>query len=149
MSTKDTNPKDVIGSGKVPMHLWPNTASAMGAIGLMNGALKYGRSNFRESGIRASIYYDALRRHIDAWFEGEDLDPDDKVPHLSAALACLAIIVDAKAAGEFVDDRQFPGGYRALMVELTPHVDQLKKLHEGKDPKHYTKQDGEVSSALM
>lgn len=140
--SKPTNPKDAIGSGKIPMHLWPNTASAMGSIGLLNGMLKYGRANFRAIGIRSSIYYDAARRHLDAWFEGEECDPDDGVPHLAAALACLAIIVDAQAAGKLNDDRQFAGGYRDLMEELTPHVGRLKDLHATKDPHHYTIADG-------
>lgn len=29
---KPTNPKDLIGSGKLPLHLWPTTATAMGCI---------------------------------------------------------------------------------------------------------------------
>jgi hypothetical protein len=135
---KATNPKDAIGSSKLPLHLWPATATAMGCIGLLNGALKYGRSNWRAAGVRASIYVDACKRHLDAWFEGEEVDPDDGTPHLSAALACLAIIVDAKAAGMLNDDRQFTGGYRQLVDELTGHVDRLKAHHAGKDPKHWT-----------
>ena len=135
---KHTNPKDAIGSSKLPIHLWPNTATAMGCIGMLNGMLKYGRSNFRNSGIRASIYVDAAKRHIDAWFEGEEVDPDDGVPHLSAALACLAIIVDSNAAGLLTDDRMVKGGYRDLVTELTPHVERLKQLHSTKNPKHFT-----------
>ena len=138
ISEKETNPKDAIGSDKLPLHLWPNTATAMGCIAMLNGMLKYGRSNFREIGVRASVYQDAAKRHIDAWFEGEECDPDDGVPHLSAALACLAIIVDAKAAGKLNDDRMVAGGYRKLTNELTPHVARLKRLHAGKTPKHYT-----------
>lgn len=141
MNTKPTNtenPKDAIGSGKLPLHLWPSTATAMGSIGLLNGMLKYGRANWRHAGIRASIYVDACKRHLDAWFEGEECDPDDGVPHLSAALACLAIIVDARAAGKLNDDRNVAGGYRELVEELTPHVQRLKDLHAGRDPKHYT-----------
>lgn len=138
METKPTNPKDTIGSSKLPLHLWPATATAMGSIGLLNGALKYGRSNWRAAGVRASIYVDACKRHLDAWFEGEETDPDDGAPHLAAALACLAIIVDAKAAGMLNDDRQFPGGYRQLLDELTPHVERLKAHHAGKEPKHWT-----------
>lgn len=138
VSAKPSNPKDMIGSGKLPIHLWPNTATAMGCIGFLNGMLKYGRSNFRIHGIRASIYYDAAKRHLDAWFEGEETDPDDGVPHLAAALACIAIIVDAQAAGKFNDDRAVAGGYRALVERLTPQVAFLKKLHAAKDPKHYT-----------
>ena len=71
---KPTNPKDAIGSGKLPLHLWPTTATALGCISMLNGMLKYGRSNFRAVGIRASIYYDAAMRHLNAWFEGEDDD---------------------------------------------------------------------------
>jgi hypothetical protein len=137
--TKPTNPKDAIGSDKLPLHLWPTTATAMGCLGMLNGMLKYGRSNFRVVGVRSSIYYDAARRHIDAWFEGEDCDPEDGVPHLSAALSCLAIIIDAEAAGKLNDDRMTPGGYRKLMEKLTPHVARLKKHHAGRTPKHHTK----------
>lgn len=140
-TTKPTNPKDAIGSSKLPLHLWPASASAMGCVGLLNGALKYGRTNWREAGVRASIYYDAARRHLDAWFEGEEVDPDDGVPHLAAVLACVAILVDSKAAGKLTDDRAYPAEYRALVDQLTPHVERLKKLHEGKTPKHYTIQD--------
>jgi hypothetical protein len=138
---KPTNPKDAIGSDKLPLHLWPATATALGCIGLLNGMLKYGRSNYRAIGARASIYVDAAKRHLDAWFEGEEVDADDGVPHLAAALACIAIVVDARASGRLNDDRQFAGGYRKLVDGLTPHVARLKAIHSGKDPKHYTIRD--------
>lgn len=137
---KDTNPKDAIGSTKVPLHLWPTTATAMGSIALLNGALKYGRANWRVIGVRASIYFDACQRHLAAWFEGEEFD-EDGVPHLASALACLAIIVDAQAAGKLNDDRQVAGGHRAALDSLTPFVEQLKSRHAGKTPKHYTIED--------
>lgn len=135
---KPTNPKDAIGSDKLPIHLWPATATAMGCLGLLDGALKYGRSNYRAIGIRMSIYVDAMKRHADALFEGEDIDPDSGLPHLAHILACAAIVVDAQAAGMLTDDRQYPGGYRKLVTELTPHVARLKALHASKAPKHYT-----------
>ncbi len=130
------NPKDLVGSNKLPLHLWPTTATAMGSIALLNGALKYGRSNWRAVGVRASVYVDACQRHLAAWFEGEESD-EEGVPHLSAALACLAIIVDCQAAGKLKDDRQFPGGHRKLIDSLTPHVKRLRELHADKSPKHY------------
>lgn len=136
--TKPTNPKDAIGSGKLPIHLWPTTATAMGSLGLLDGMLKYGRSNWRASGVRASIYFDAANRHLNAWFEGEDYDPDSGLPHLAHALACLAIVVDAQAAGKLNDDRMHPGGYRSLLTDLTGHVSRLKDLHADKSPQHYT-----------
>lgn len=143
--TKDTNPKDAIGCDKLPLHLWPTTATAMGCIGLMEGMAKYGRSNFRDSGVRASIYVDACKRHLDAWFEGEDCAPDSGVPHLANAIACIAILIDSSAAGKLVDDRAYNGsGYRKLVEELTPHVARLKALHADKSPRHFTIADNQL-----
>lgn len=139
LDVKNSNPKDVIGSDKLPLHLWPETATALGCLGLLDGALKYGRSNFRAIGVRASIYVDAAKRHINKWFEGEDVDPDSGLPHLAHALACLAILVDADAAGELNDDRNYPGGYLALVDKLTPEVARLKqKYADRKAPQHFT-----------
>lgn len=106
---------------------------------MLDGALKYGRANFRAVGVKASIYIDALKRHTNAYFEGEERDPDSGLPHLAHALACIAILIDAEAAGKLTDDRQFPGGYRALVDRLTPEVARLKAKHKDRDPKHYTK----------
>jgi hypothetical protein len=131
------NPKDTVGSTKLPLHLWPTTASAVGCIALLNGALKYGRSNWRVVGVRASIYVDACHRHLAAWFEGEECD-EEGVPHLGAALACLAILVDCSAAGKLRDDRQFPGGHREFLAGLSPLVARLQEQHSGKSPKHCT-----------
>ena len=142
-----TNPKDAIGSDKLPLHLWPTTATAVGCLGLLDGALKYGRSNWRHAGVRASIYYDACRRHLDAWFEGEDLDPDSGLPHMAHALACLAIVVDAEAAGKFTDDRMYRMRvYRGFAMTMTSHVRRLKNQHAGRDPKHYTIADKDTTA---
>jgi hypothetical protein len=135
---KDPNPKDSIGSTKIPIHLWPTTATIMGALGLQDGALKYGRSNFRAAPVRASIYYDAAMRHLMAWFEGRQRDPDSGLPDLAHALACLAILVDAECAGTLIDDRMVDGGYLSLLAEMTPQVRRLQELHKDKNPKHYT-----------
>lgn len=143
---KPSNPKDIIGSGKLPLHLWPETATALGAIALLDGALKYGRSNWRVCGIRASIYVDAARRHLNAWFEGEANDPDSGVDHLGHALACIAIIVDARAIGKLMDDRQIHGGYRIMVDALTPQVARLKVKHADKAPRHYTIGDSVLDS---
>lgn len=138
--TNEMNPKDRVGSDKLPLHLWPTTASAMGCVALLNGALKYGRSNWRAIGVRSSIYYDACSRHLAAWFEGEDAD-EEGVPHLASALACLAIVVDAQAAGKLIDDRQYPGGHRRLIDSLTTQVARLKSLHSDRSPRDWTIHD--------
>ena len=138
VTSKPSNPKDIIGSDKLPFHLWPETATALGCLGLLDGALKYGRSNWRVAGVRTSIYVDAARRHCNAYFEGEDVDPESGLDHRAHALACLAIVVDAEAAGKLVDDRQIKGGYRSWVDRLTPHVARLKAKYLGRSPRHYT-----------
>lgn len=120
----------------------------MGCLGMLNGALKYGRSNYRETGAKASEYVSALERHLKSWFEGEDCDPVDGVPHLAGVLACVAIIVDAQAAGVLVDDRMFVGGFVELRDKLTPHVKRLKDLHKDQAPRHFTIADSDVRCIL-
>ena len=137
-TTKLTNPKDVLGQTKLPLHLWPVSATTLGSLALLDGAGKYGRANWRIAGVRASIYVDAAMRHITAWFEGQDADPESELPHLAHALACLAIIVDAQAAGMLRDDRLPAGGAAALRAQLTPHVKRLLDKHAHRDVKHYT-----------
>ena len=113
------------------------TATIAGTLALLDGAMKYGRSNYREIGVRSSIYYDAAVRHLTAWFEGEEADPDSGIDHLGHALACIAILVDAKEAGKLNDDRNIQGGYRAMIDRLTSEVNRIKARHADKSPKHY------------
>lgn len=144
--SKPTNPKDAVGSDKLPLHLWPSSATAYGCIGLLNGMLKYGRTNWREAGIRATIYADAAQRHIDDWMSGEESDPDDGVHNLSAALACLAIIVDAMETGTLNDDREYRGtAWRSARAHMEPHVARLKRLHAARTPKHWSIADNKGS----
>ena len=106
---KPTNPKDIVATTKLPLHLVPMITQAYLAIGHFNGLGKYGRDNWRASGVLASIYTSAAKRHIDSWFEGEELDPDDKVPHLMGAITSLSILIDAQHTGVLNDDRKYRG----------------------------------------
>jgi hypothetical protein len=137
MSTKPTNPKDAIGSSKIPLHLFPSTAKVYGTLGLLDGMLKYGRTNWRAAGIRTSIYYDAINRHLDAWFEGEDIDPDSGLPHLAHAIAGIAILIDGTEKENITDDRMYPTNYRQTMNRLSPEVERLKEKHD-ETPHHWT-----------
>lgn len=136
MTTKPTNPKDLVGSGKVPMSLFPDTAIATGAMGLLDGMLKYGRCNWREAGVRLSIYLDAIERHLAKVRSGEDVDQDSGLDHWSHILACAAIIVDARACGKLTDDRPPAVPFSELLAQLTPEVARLKELHKDKAPHH-------------
>jgi hypothetical protein len=138
MSEKPTNPKDMISSDKVPLHLWPETATVHASLALLEGALKYGRSNWRHAGARASVYYDAARRHLNRWFEGEELD-ESGASNLGHALACIGILVDSAEAGKLVDDRMYHGGYSGLMNRAEETVKAIRARHVGKNPVHYSR----------
>ena len=138
MNEKPTNPKDIIGTNKLPMSLFPSTAIAYGCLGCLEGMLKYGLVNWRVAGIRMSIYLDAAERHHAKLKNGEWADVATQVPHLSSLLACYAIIADAKTCGRLLDDRPIPAPVGALIQELEAVVPHLKDLFKDRHPKHYT-----------
>lgn len=116
--TKDGNPKDLIGAKKLPLGLVPDTATAWTAMALLHGALKYGRYNWRDAGVRVSIYVDALRRHVAAYWNGEDLDPESGLPHLAHVGACVNILLDAWECDKLTDDRPQPAPVPKLQADL-------------------------------
>ena len=102
---KDTNPKDAVGIAKVPRSTIPTQVLGELGVAMLEGALKYGRHNFRVSGVRASVYYDATGRHMDDWWEGQDIDPASGLNHVIKAIASLTVLRDAMLQGNWVDDR--------------------------------------------
>lgn len=135
---KPSNPKDIIGSDKLPMGLVPDTVIAYASLGFLEGMLKYGLVNWRAMGVRISIYMDACKRHLAKFQNGEWEDPQTKVPHLASALACIGIILDAHVSGKLEDDRPLCSPTAELIDSLSENVKHLKKLHGDKDPFHYT-----------
>lgn len=140
---KDTNPKDAIGSAKLPLHLVPDTLQAFAALAFAEGASKYGAYNWRAKGARASVYVSALRRHLAKWWNGEDADEATGVPHLASAAACIAVLIDVSVANRLVDDRppalaDLPGDIDGWMTDLVARVRELNARH---DPHHWTIKD--------
>lgn len=105
MQQKDTNPKDAIGVSKAPLSTVPARVVAEVGVAMLEGALKYGRHNYRIAGVRASVYFDASMRHLFAWWEGEDSDPDSGLSHVTKAIAGLIVLRDSMLAGNWHDDR--------------------------------------------
>jgi hypothetical protein len=113
-----TNPKDLLGIKKVQLNLVPPSSIIYQALAMEDGAKKYGPYNWRENKVIASIYVAAAMRHLQQWYDGEELAADSQKPHLAHALACLGIIVDAKETGNLVDDRPLPGAASSLIARL-------------------------------
>lgn len=103
MSTE--NPKEQAGRQKCPMHLLSPSAMRETANALGSGARKYGARNYRTSGINATTYVGAILRHITAWNDGEDNDPESGLSHIAHASACADILLDCMATGMMNDDR--------------------------------------------
>lgn len=101
----DENPKDVVGSKKLPLSCLPWAVIAETAAGMGEGARKYGKHNYEVVGIRYSIYFDATLRHLIAYHLGEDIDPDSGVNHLTKAIASLMTLRDAQMYNKCTDDR--------------------------------------------
>lgn len=111
-----SNPKQAYGDKKVPLHLVPGAASAYIAMGLKEGARKYGAFNWRETDVEVMTYVGATLRHLAAFVDGEDTDAESGNPHLAHAMASLAILVDALEAEGVIDNRP-PAGPAASTLE--------------------------------
>jgi len=141
--TKPSNPKDIIGSTKLDMGLVPDTIDAEVALAYLEGALKYGRFNWRIAGVRASIYNAALRRHLKRWWNGENRDKVTRVKHLANLIACAGIVLDAELAGMLEDDRP-PALDLDKVIDVQDHIAHLKNLFKDHSPKQYTIADTRV-----
>lgn len=139
--SKLTNPKDAIGSSKLPLHLVPASLKVFASLAFLEGATKYGAYNWRAAGVRASIYKSAMERHMEKWWNGEDADPLTGVPHLASVIACAGIILDAKLCDKLNDDRPPVAPISAEIDRLEALVASLKALNADKDPHHYTIND--------
>lgn len=141
MSEKPSNPKDIIGSMKAPLSTLPIRVLWRVGLAMLEGMAKYGRHNYRAVGVRASVYFDAMMRHILAWWEGEDIDAESGLNHIDKAIACLFVLRDSMLQGNWTDDR--PPRAPSDMGELNALAKQIIARHKDKSPKHHTIADSQ------
>ena len=104
--SKKTNPKDAVGTKKPRFYSGlPANVTKEVTIGVMEGAMKYGRHNYRIAGVRASTYIDATIGHLLDYWEGQDIDPDSDLHHITKAIASLYVLRDAQMRNMCEDDR--------------------------------------------
>lgn len=94
-------------SNKPPISIIPREAIEQEAQAFAFGANKYGKYNFR-NGIDYTRLIDAAQRHILAFSDGEDKDPESGVSHLAHARANLAMLLYMIKHKSEHDDRYKP-----------------------------------------
>ncbi len=130
MKLVDTNPKTRFGMAKPGVADVPPVALIHLGLAMRDGAQKYGRVNYREHPVTASVYYEAAMRHLMAWWDGEDSAEDSGVHHLGHVMACCAILLDTEAQGTLNDDRPKPTGrFAELIAQLTAPMNGAEGDH--------------------
>lgn len=121
--TSVANPKQAYGDNKVGVQFVPPALmiAAAEALGPKpgGGATKYGPYNWRDIPVECMTYVGAILRHILAYMDGEDIDPEGNKPHLGGIVANAAILLDAKSAGTLIDNRPSKGTAAARIRELS------------------------------
>lgn len=130
MLIDNTNPKTIAGQAKPNPYLVPPVAILEIAQAFRDGAEKYGPFNWRDKPVPIVTYLAAAKRHMDAFFDGEDRSDDADVLHLAHAAACLCILIDAAACESLIDDRPKPG--KSAQVIATETERNRARLAAGK-----------------
>lgn len=133
------NPKDAIAGLKVPLDLVPDSIEVLASLASLEGALKYGKFNYRARPVRMSVYLAALKRHCIRMNNGEWCDRKTKVPHISNILKCAIIIGDAWLNGTLIDDRPpHNKGLLDFMDTMEPKIKHLQRIFKEHNPTQYT-----------
>ena len=117
---KAANPKQAYGDLKVPVHTVPPALMLGAAKAFGEGAKKYGAFNWRDKQVEAMTYVGAIQRHLAAYIDGEDIDPESVSgkTHLEGVAACVGILLDCTYGGFLIDNRPLKGPAPKLV--LTP-----------------------------
>jgi hypothetical protein len=92
---------------KLPYNLISNEALQQIAAVLKFGADKYAEHNWR-SGFAWSRPLAAAMRHLHAFNDGEDCDPESNLSHLAHAACCIMFLLEFEKTHQELDDRYKP-----------------------------------------
>ena len=90
--------------GKMPLNLLSSEALNQTAAVLLFGADKYAAHNWRD-GFLWSRPLAAAMRHITAFNDGEDRDPESGLSHLAHAACCIMFLLEFEKTHPELDDR--------------------------------------------
>jgi hypothetical protein len=89
---------------KPPLNLLSNEALTQIAKVMQFGATKYAAHNWRK-GFTWSRPLAAAMRHINAFNDGEDKDPESGLSHLAHAACCIMFLLEFEKTHRHLDDR--------------------------------------------
>ena len=89
---------------KLPLNLLSTEAMNQTAAVLKFGAIKYAEHNWRK-GFAWSRPLAAAMRHITAFNDGEDTDPESGLSHLAHAACCIMFLLEFEKTHPELDDR--------------------------------------------
>lgn len=92
---------------KLPLHLIDPLWLESTAQVLQFGARKYSAWNWAKGTFAYSRLYGALQRHLQAWWAGEDNDPETQLPHLWHANCCMMFLTRYAHDALGSDDRPY------------------------------------------
>jgi len=92
---------------KAPIALIPPECISEIAKVFGYGAKKYGINNWRKdlNNTSFSRTYSSIQRHLNAFWSGEDNDPESGMPHLAHAATQIMILMIQNKDGTIMDDR--------------------------------------------
>ena len=89
---------------KAPLGLLDRYALEQTSLVMGFGAAKYGRDNWR-GGIAYSRLINAALRHLMAFNDGEDIDPESGLPHTAHLACCVMFLQNMEHTRKDLDDR--------------------------------------------
>ena len=140
MNTQYNDPKGAAGALKTPLGLIPPFAMEQTAWAHKLGAEKYGPFNWRKTGVCASTYVNAILRHLNAWRDGETVDPESGISHLAHVACSCNILLDAGFCGTLQDDRNITPNNELTRIteDLLKKWDKEKQVRKMDKPIPYT-----------
>lgn len=132
---KLNDPKGAAGALKTPLGLIPAYSMDQTAWVHKHGSDKYGPYNWRDTGVCASTYINAIMRHLNAWRDGEDIDPESGITHLAHIACSCNILMDASNCNMLQDDRNItPENIQSEEYYELDGDDTIKEGDEYYDP---------------
>lgn len=139
---KESNPKSLAAFSKISSSRVSQLVMMEIAVAMGEGGFKYGGHNYREEGVLYSTYYDATRRHLDYFWEGQDIDALSGLHHVTKAITSLIVLRDAMIMGLAIDNRP-PSLSDEELVEFIANLEAVNKQNIERyghiEPKHVTR----------